>query len=365
MRVVLVANQGQLGGGEVMLLRLAAALKGLNQNPLVLAPNYPSEVASLAETQFDTLRVRGRTRVSYATHLQSFRRWRTSRFWCNGLLPALALSGTRQRVIHLHQLPQGRSQAQALRIARRGNPHVVVPSAAMRGALGFGEVLWNWSPEVKRAIRPEAARLGSAADLTVGFMGRISSAKGVDLALAAVTHLRHTREYPELRLEIFGDQRFVSSAECNQVNQLLAQAKDYVGNPGWVSPENAFGSMNVALFPSRQFEAFGLVLIEAMSARVPFVASDAGAFGEVAGEVTREITGEITDWVGSRGYPRRHPWIFPTGKVAECSARLAHLLHTPDLLLLEHNYQRWRQNFSPQAGQKNLRHLLERWGWLG
>ena len=71
----------------------------------------------------------GGDRRGYLRHLRAWdRRHRRGLLWCNGLRPALATAGHRDRVVHLHQEPIGPLVA-ANRVARAGCRATVVPSA--------------------------------------------------------------------------------------------------------------------------------------------------------------------------------------------------------------------------------------------
>jgi glycosyltransferase involved in cell wall biosynthesis len=56
-----------------------------------------------------------------------------------------------------------------------------------------------------------------------------------------------------------------------------------VDHLGWCDRSRFQAATDVAVFPSRWDEPFGLVAAESMSARLPCVVSDAGALPEVLG----------------------------------------------------------------------------------
>ncbi|MWD31034.1 glycosyl transferase family 1, partial [Aquicoccus sp. SCR17] len=59
-RIWILANQGEVGGGEVMLHHLATALRELGRGVGVVAPAHPAETADhLAADGFDVVRVGG------------------------------------------------------------------------------------------------------------------------------------------------------------------------------------------------------------------------------------------------------------------------------------------------------------------
>ena len=99
-RIWILANQGEVGGGEVMLHHLATALRELGRDVGVVAPVHPAETADrLAADGFDVVRVGGPGRLGY---LRALRAWDRGRgkddvVWCNGLLPATVLDRAPRR----------------------------------------------------------------------------------------------------------------------------------------------------------------------------------------------------------------------------------------------------------------------------
>ena len=93
-RIHVAANRGDIGGGEVMLLRLAAALAELGYDVTVVVPSTPSDLAVQARAAGLTVEeVPCHDRPSYARALRRWDRGREGVLWCNGLLPALATAG--------------------------------------------------------------------------------------------------------------------------------------------------------------------------------------------------------------------------------------------------------------------------------
>ena len=147
--IAIAANRGEVGGGEVMLVNLATALRDLGHEVSVVAPRQPDGVVRLAESHgLPVTTIEGSGRSAYA---RALRRWHQSQahglvLWCNGLLPAAATALRSGRVVHLHQVPHGPAQRLLARIARWRAVAVVVPSAHMRAKLGSStSVLPNWT----------------------------------------------------------------------------------------------------------------------------------------------------------------------------------------------------------------------------
>lgn len=331
--VTFAANNGDIGGGEVMLLQMARASREKGWRVTIVAPTTDGGVLHHAVGEgFPVVGLAGDRR----RYLQELRRWDRSRrglLWCNGLVPALATTGRRQRVVHLHRLPEG-PQRIAARVARRGALLTVVPSSFMTAQIVGAEVMPNWSAEVK-AARPS----NPDAPLRVGFIGRLGVDKGITVLVDAACHLIDSGL--KLRLVVAGESRFVDPSVARDVEQSLALLGPAVERLGWVSPSDFFGRVDVVVVPSIWSEPFGLVVTEAMSARVPVIVSDAGALPEVVGD----------------GYP----WIARRGSASD----LASVLEACAAASLEDRngivaraHERWAEHFSTVAGERRFLALL-------
>ncbi|NYE35796.1 glycosyltransferase involved in cell wall biosynthesis [Nocardioides cavernae] len=329
-RVHLAANNADLGGGEQVLVRTAAALLALGRPVTVVAPDRPTDVldaASAVGAEVVAIRADGRR-----DHLRRLRAWDRARrdglLWCHGLVPSLATAGHRRRVVHLHQLPRSRAQWAALAVARRGSERVLTPSAYLAGKVRGAQVLANWTDDVAPVARP-------AARGRVGFMGRFATDKGLDLVATAVAGS------PTTSLVVAGDDRWVPAEQLAPVDSALAVLGDRVRRLGRVDPRAFFDEVDLAVFPSRVAESFGLVVAEAMAAEVPFVVSDAGALPEVAGP--------------------GHPWVARSGD-ADDLARVVReaLAATPEEVrdVTDRARARWQEHYSPQAGRLRVDRLL-------
>lgn len=107
---------------------------------------------------------------------------------------------------------------------------------------------------------------------TVGIAGRLEPHKGVDLLVAAMPRM------PSVRLLVAGEGSMRSALE-QQARDLGVH--DRVSFVGWLDGvEDFLGHLDAFVLPSRQ-EALPLVLMEAMQAGVPVIASDVGAVGEL------------------------------------------------------------------------------------
>lgn len=329
----LAANNADLGGGEQVLVRCAAALVALGREVVVVAPDSPTEVldaAAAVGAEVVALRADGRRE-----HLHRLRAWdrrhRDGLLWCHGLVPALATAGRRHRVVHLHQLPRSRAQWAALTVARAGAERLLVPSAFLAARVRGAEVFANWTDDVDVVGRGGTGR-------RVGFMGRLSTDKGADLVARALA----SPALADATLLVAGDDRWVPDEQRLPTAEALTALGERVRRLGRVAPASFFAQVDLAVFPSRVAESFGLVVAEAMAAGVPFVVSDAGALPEVAG--------------------REHPWVARAGDADDLAAVVARGLDaTPEevRVVTQRARLRWEDEFSPRAGRQRVEQLLE------
>ncbi|MGQ4544292.1 glycosyltransferase family 4 protein [Dermabacteraceae bacterium P13088] len=332
--IAIAANNGDIGGGEVMQLAIARALRELGHEVLVVGPQAPSDLIDAARAEgFATHAVPGKGRKGYLAGLAAWRlRNRHLLLWCNGLVPALATAGMGERIVHLHKLPEG-AQMAAARIAVRGARAVLVPSRYMQRNLPFKTVLLeNWTDQI--AVREEVPR---GEELRIGFLGRTTRAKGVHLLARAVGNLHRQRP---VRFVIGGESRFENEREKMIVEETLGHVASFTDRLGWVTREDFFNRIDLAVFPSLAPESFGLVVAEAMAAGVPFVVSDSGGLPEVAGEA--------------------YPWVFPRGEADALTRMLTAAAEADPAANVADCRRRWEENYSPAAGKDRLARLLER-----
>jgi glycosyltransferase involved in cell wall biosynthesis len=333
-RINVAANRGDIGGGEVMLLRISTALAELGFDVRVVVPSTPSQLAGEARaTGLTVEEVPCRDRASYGLGLRRWDRQRTGVLWCNGLLPALATAGGPRRVVHLHQLPQGPRRVAAA-VARRGALATLVPSDFLRQAVRGSRMLPNWTDDLDGLPAVEGGDR-----VTVGSLGRIGRDKGTDV-LAEACRLLEPDLRRRVRLVVAGDDRFVPDTDRDIVARALAGAGVEVQRPGWVDPREFFAEVDVTVFASVRPESFGLGAAEAMSARRPLVVSDAGALPEVAGP--------------------GHPWVAPRGDAVALAEVLASAIRAlPATGVVAEQRARWEAEYSPAAGRRHLAELME------
>ncbi|MEV7100386.1 glycosyltransferase family 4 protein [Micrococcus luteus] len=340
-RIWIAANQGKVGGGEVMLHHIATALRELGRDVAVVAPAEPSAVASrLAADGFPVDRVGGPGRTGY---MRALRGWHSSHredvVWCNGLLPATALAGRPRRIVHLHQWLIGPRDRVLGTLAMRGALAVLAPSESVAREIPGCRVLHNWVPRpVPLSGTASARRLpGEGGALRVGYLGRLSFDKGFHLLMDVAEEL-HREQPDEWRFIVAGEPRFTTEDDAREIGKRLAASRAVTAR-GWQAPGDFLPTVDVLVVPSLAPESFGLVAAEAMAAGVPVAVSDTGALPEVAGD--------------------DHPLLFECDNHEELAAALRRAREMDLASVAAAQHRRWEALFSPEAGQAALTTLLK------
>lgn len=334
--VTLATNNGDIGGGEVMLLSIADALRAVGTEVTIVGPSAPGAlVAQAREAGHDVVELEASNRFEW---MRELRKWdgrnRTGLLWCNGLVPGAATALRRRRIVHLHQRPQG-VQKLVEQVARVGALAVLIPSASMAGAIRDALIFPNWSEAVMPSID---RRRGGSRPFVLGFLGRPSIDKGVH-NLAEALGILDGDEPGAYRLLIAGEPRFVSAEAQRQVEVALEPVTHLIDRAGWISPADFFGQIDLLVVPSIWPEPFGLVVTEAMSAGVPVITSDAGALPALIHEASDTFR---------RGDARALAKTVVSKRARGLNANV------------EANRSRWAVHFSPTAGQHRVAGLLAR-----
>lgn len=333
-KVSLATNNGDVGGGEVMLLNLAGILTEIGLEVDVVGPSKPGGLVAAARTRgLHVVELQANGRLEWMRALRDWdKRSREGLLWCNGIVPGAATAGHSNRILHLHQLPRGRSQRLLAGFARLGTLATLVPSEWMRSQIPGSLTLKNWT-------EPLEFRAPGATDsgITIlGFLGRPSASKGVTVLVSALKILESSHP-GEFRLRIGGEPFFVSEEEKQVVETALNDVADLTTREGWVDKADFLQNIDLLVVPSVWPETFGLVAAEAMSAGVPVIVSDAGALSTVVAD-SRDV--------------------FP---VSDSEALALAILRKRDEGLsarVDENYARWEANFSPHSAQQSVRGIL-------
>jgi phosphatidylinositol alpha-mannosyltransferase len=165
---------------------------------------------------------------------------------------------------------------------------------------------------VPNGVDVEAFAAAPALDLGPGrkilFVGRLDVRKGFSVAVAAFERL--AAERPDLRLIVVGD-----GPERGALDRLPPSLRERISMLGTVANRelpSIHRACDVYVGPATGGESFGVVLVEAMAAGLPVVASDVSGYDEV---VRQDVDGLLV--------PPRDP-----RALAEALARV---LEAPDL----------------------------------
>ena len=139
------------------------------------------------------------------------------------------------------------------------------------------EYRWLRDEDINSARQRLRAELNLESDTQLlGMACRLVEQKGIPYALEALRRIRS--DFPRVHLAIAGDGE--KAEELRRLSSMLGIA-DRVHWLGWrADAADLMAAFDVFLLPSLH-EGFGLVLLEAMSRRVPIVASRVGAIPEV------------------------------------------------------------------------------------
>jgi len=188
--------------------------------------------------------------------------------------------------------PNPRWHWRAQAIAQHAAEVIIVPSPSV--ALVAEQ--WSHVPREKVRVVPNAVDLETfraTADLRqetlnrVGFIGRLDPIKRVPLLVAAIRHMP-----PEWRLDIYGDGPDRAAIEAAVALHGLHDRVTLHGQTD--SPQAALQQIDVLALPS-QAEGFGLVLIEAMAARVPVVAANVAGIQDVVRDGENGLLVDVTN----------------------------------------------------------------------
>jgi glycosyltransferase involved in cell wall biosynthesis len=155
-------------------------------------------------------------------------------------------------------------------------PHLRQCRAALCVSSSVEAAARGYMPKTDLRAMPNFARLEAGAVRTarpdvpvIAALGRLHEQKGFDILLDAVARLRDAGQ--DFRLVIGGDGEERENLRA-QTQRLGLERQ--VSFQGWIKDRAAFlAQADLMLIPSR-YEPFGLVVIEAMAAGIPVIASD-------------------------------------------------------------------------------------------
>jgi glycosyltransferase involved in cell wall biosynthesis len=219
---------------------------------------------------------------------------------------ALASRFVRQRRVRFIQSiqttqPKPRWHWFAQMLAAHGAEKIIVPTESIaRVAIDRSHVDRRKLVVIPNAIDPDAFERSSLPNdsprpFPVGFIGRLDAIKRVPLLVQQLHAMRQTFPATPVHLHIFGegDQREAIEREIAR----LHLRRDVTLHGRVERPQDALKQIGVLVLPSVA-EGFGLVLIEAMAAGVPVVATNVPGVRDV---VRDGETGLLVDTDDSMG----------------------------------------------------------------
>ena len=319
LRVLYLDHTAAMGGGEVALLNLVRHLDRTRVAPLAclfsdgplagLLRGAGAEVhllpldPAVGNVRKDALGLGTLARLRPAAGASGFvfrlarliRRLRVDLIHCNSLKSDL-LGGVAGRLagrpvvwhvrdrIAADYLP-ARVAAGFRLLSRRLPTHLIANSAATLQTLELPEglaaratVIHDGTP-IPRDVPPPVA------GVVVGLVARISPWKGQDVFLRAAASVR--QGYPNVRFQIIGAALFSETEYEREVRDLAGR----LGPPGWVEftgfrhdVARLIARLDVLVHASTRAEPFGQVIIEAMAAGKPVVATRGGGVPEIVVE---------------------------------------------------------------------------------
>jgi len=151
------------------------------------------------------------------------------------------------------------------------------PSPLVRSEAGSGEAAAETSEETVDALEQGVTPANCVGRrLRVGFLGRLSPQKGVEDLLDA------TRSPDDLPVDV----KIGGTGADDYVDDLQQTYQDqsHVQFLGFVNPASFFAEIDVLVVPSKWYEPFGRVVVEAYAFGVPVIAARSGGLPEIVEE---------------------------------------------------------------------------------
>jgi glycosyltransferase involved in cell wall biosynthesis len=300
MRVLLLDQYSDRGGGQRMLLESLCAIRERGWNAWVGLPGDGPMFHEVERLGFRTARISCGTYSSGAKSARDSVRFLAEMprlagdianlaeqfapdvIYVNGprLLPALALARLGRPVLfHAHTAMPSRAQRWLTGVSvRELNASVVAVSETIAESwrrFGPVSVIYNAvaAPHEVVEDRPAAAP-------RIGCIGRISPEKGQRQFLRVAARILD--DIPDARFFVYGKALFGDLAAERYEREVRAEAKDLpVAFAGWIDDVyEALANLDVLLVPSIWQEPNALVILEAFAAGVPVIAFRAGGIPE-------------------------------------------------------------------------------------
>jgi glycosyltransferase involved in cell wall biosynthesis len=323
-RILLMSHSAVASGAEIAMLNLCQHLDRRLYTPVVLFCSDGPMVsefrrtavethvlpldASIINTRIRQLRFSSLFRfqdmarfIAYVSRLSRFIRFQRIQFVHTNSLKSHVLGGMAAQLARIPVLWHLRNRVDSSYLPGLAAPlfrslcriipdYVVSVSAAVRDMLRI-HTLEDGRPQPPSDVVHDgvdhlryAPGLTGACTLTpiVGLVGRISPFKGQHVFLQAVAIVR--QRFPSTRFQIIGTAMFGEKDYAHHLEQLCAELGlvDCVEFTGFeINVPAALARLDVVVHASVMGEPFGQVIIEAMAAGKPVVATDGGGVPEI------------------------------------------------------------------------------------
>ena len=356
MRVLLLDQYSDRGGGQRMLLESLCAIRQRGWNALVALPGSGPMFEHVRGLGFRAQPITCGPYSSGPKAASDVLRflWETPRLahqirklaegfephaiYINGprLLPGAALAGSHAPVLfHAHTAMPSPAQRWLAGIALRevGASVVAVSESVAASWRPFApvSVVYNAVPE---PLCPRQHRVDGPP--RIGCIGRISPEKGQREFIRASSRILES--IPEARFFVYGAALFGDRAAEQYEAEVRAAAADMpMEFPGWVDDiYRAFANLDLLLVPSVWPEPNALVILEAFAAGVPVIAFRAGGIPEFLDRLC--------------------------GTPEEMAAMAVEILRDRELYseLVRSGREKWRTRFHPSRYRRQIVEALER-----
>jgi len=197
----------------------------------------------------------------------------------NAAAAAVSLFARNVRFIQSIQTtqPEPKWHWKVQKLAQKAAEKIVVPSSSVaKVASEWCEVPQKKIVVIPNALDPEdfagLERPAEASETPIGFLGRLDPIKRVPDLVEAL------RDIPRAHLHIFGEGP--ERAEIERTAVRLGLTRRLTMHGAVPRPQDALSKIRLLILPSAA-EGFGLVLIEAMAAGIPVVATDVPGIRDV------------------------------------------------------------------------------------
>lgn len=131
--------------------------------------------------------------------------------------------------------------------------------------------------ELFKPITPQSLK---SREYKIGYVSRLSSQKGWDTLLLAVSQLIKEKEFQNLKVIVVGkgesEDLFLEMIKSLNLNDNI----EYLGFKAQKDLPKVFNSLDAFIFPTKMLESLGLVGLEAMACGIPVIGVDRGGIGD-------------------------------------------------------------------------------------